>query len=158
MKSILFSLSVFLNLFQLIFSISERAIHALLGLLRLLIGHICQFSLPNTLVHHLHHSLPKSIATLRKISALDSDITEYVVCPRRFSLYDYASCIIKRGSVEESKRCEYQEYPNHPQPSRRRKCNTVLLKRIKISNRSKLAARKVYVYKSVIKKFTELLC
>ena len=48
-QSIVFGLSVFLNLFQLIFRVSERAMYALLGFLCILITHLSALSPTNPL-------------------------------------------------------------------------------------------------------------
>ena len=57
------------------------------------------------------------------------NIVEYVVCPKCNSLYLLEDCIIGRNGREESKLCEFVEYPRHTQRSRRTKCSTPLLKR-----------------------------
>ena len=81
-QSIVFGLSVLKNLFQLIFRVSERAIYALLGFLRILITHLSALSPTNPLLWQLSISLPKSLASIRKFIKQDSSTSEYVVCPR----------------------------------------------------------------------------
>lgn len=65
----------------------------------------------------------------------------YVVCSSCDSIYDYDSCVLMRGSVKESKRYQHIAYPNHPQPSRRRECGTLVLKSSRLG---KLIPIKVY--------------
>ena len=86
-ESIVFGLSVFLNLFQLIFRVSERAMYALLGFLRILITHLSALSPTNPLLWQLSISLPKSLTSIRKFIKQDSSTSEYVVCPRCCKLY-----------------------------------------------------------------------
>ena len=64
LQSIVFGLSVFLNLFQLVFRVSERAMYALLGFLRILITHLSALSPTNPLLRQLSISLPKSLASI----------------------------------------------------------------------------------------------
>ena len=76
---------------------------------------------------------------------------EYVVCPKCFKLNEYSKCIIKVGSQEQSRKCDHIEFPNHPQRSRREKCSTILLKKVRIGSKIKLVPRKSYIYRSVLK-------
>ena len=78
----------------------------------------------------------------------------YVVCPQCFKVYDYDDCVLRVGSQEQSLKCQYVEFPNHPQRSRRQKCNTILLKRVRIGRKIKLVPRKTYVYQSVLQTLT----
>ena len=59
-------------------------------------------------------------------------------------------CIISQNGRNESQVCGYVMYPNHPYLSRRNKCNTALLKTIRVGRKNKLVPRKTLVYNSVI--------
>ena len=72
LHKVLFGLSVFLNLFQLVFSVSERAMYALLGILCILITHLSALSPTNPLLWQLSISLPKSLASIQKCIKHDS--------------------------------------------------------------------------------------
>ena len=66
------------------------------------------------------------------------------------TLYALSECTIRRGSLLESKKCEHIEFPNHPHSLRRLKCNTSLMKRVKINGKFKLVPKKLFVYQSII--------
>ena len=51
---------------------------------------------------------------------------EYVVSPKCNALYCLGDCIVRQNGREESKMCDFIEYPKHPHPSRT-KCNAILL-------------------------------
>ena len=137
-QSIVFGLSFFLNLFQLIFRVSERAIYALLDFLRILITHLSALSPTNPLLWQLSISLPKSLASIRIFIKHDSSTSEYVVCPLCCKLCNLSDCVIRCGSAEVSLKCTHIEYPNHPHHSRRQKCNTPLLKKVHVGKIMKL--------------------
>ena len=53
--------------------------------------------------------------------------------------YSVSECIIRSVlGEEESKVCDYTEFPNHSQQTRRRKCGALLMKRVKINGKLKL--------------------
>lgn len=155
-QGIMFGLSAFLNFFQLAFRISERAMFILLQFLRHLIFYLSSILPANGVLQQLHSHFPRSFYSIRKVlKDGNSKFTEYVVCPQCFKVYEYEECILKVGSQEHSLKCQYVEFPNHPQRSRREKCNTILLKRVRIGRISKLVPRKTYVYQSVLQTLTK---
>lgn len=57
-----------------------------------------------------------------------------------------------------STRCSYVMFPNHPQRTRRRPCNTILMKTVRTScGTTSLYPRQMYCYKSVIESLKELI-
>ena len=56
-----------------------------------------------------------------------------------------------------SPKCKRIEYSNHPQKARRKRCNTDLLKRVKIGQTYKFVPRKVYIYYSIIDTLQKLI-
>ena len=154
-QSVLFGLFFFLNFFQLLFRISERAMQAMLKFIHLFISQLLSLSPGNKVLEHIHKYLPKSFPSIQKCLKNDG-ATEYVVCPRCFKLYDYTNCIVGVGSQAESLRCNHVEYPNHPQVYRRIKCNTELLKKIRVGRKHKLVPRKVYIYQGVLSAIARL--
>ena len=118
-------------------------------------ANICQ----NPLLLEIAHRLPSSLYKLQKyFSKNASKYTTYAVCPKCSALYDPKDCIIKTGSIEESRKCEHIEFPNHPQRSRRSKCGTVLMKRIKLGAKYKMVPRKTFVYQSIVESLKEMSC
>ena len=103
--------------------------------------------------------LPRSIQTIRKLLRQENTgIREYVVCPRCNALYSMKDCIVHQNGRNESQVCGYVMYPNHPHLSKRNKCNTVLLKKIRVGCKNKLVPRKTFVYNSVIDGLKSLVC
>lgn len=86
------------------------------------------------------------------------DVVEYVVCPKCNTLYMMKDCIVRQFGRDESRLCEFIEYPRHPYPSMRKKCSTVLLKKICVGNKNKLVPRKTFVYHSLISGLKKLVC
>ena len=121
---------------------------ALLSFLRVLLTYLASLSRHNiiTLVAKL---IPKSFHSFKKSTA-NSKIKEYAVCPKCHVLYEISECIIKRGGQTESKCCDFVKFPKHPHVTKRSKCNTPLMKWIRIGSKSKLVPKKVFYYHSVI--------
>ena len=147
-----FAICLFLNFFQLFYKVSERAILALLLFLRSMLTF---FGLQN-----IARLLPRSLQSIKKALRINlprQTSTEYVVCPKCNSLYLYEHCVSGRSGREESRLCDFVEYPDHPQVSRRSKCNTPLLKKITVGKGAKLVPRKVFVYHSIISTLNSMI-
>lgn len=136
----LWQLVYFLLLWQSIFRVSNAALSILLKFLGVFFRSFGEaYSGLN------FTKIPQNVDAARKylLHGEEELFITYVVCPSCDSIYDYDSCVLTRGTVKESKRCQHLTYPNHPQPSRRREYGTLLLK----SSRSgKLIPIKVYPY------------
>ena len=155
MQSVMVGLAAFLNFFQLAFRISEKAMFILLKFLRYFIFYLSSIVAGDGVLGKLYSHFPKSVYSIRKVLKDGcSGVTEYVVCPQCFKLYVYKDCVVRVGSQEHSLKCQHVEFPNHPQRSRRQKCNTILLKRVRIGKATKLVPRKTYIYQSVLHSLT----
>ena len=75
----------------------------------------------------------------------DINFTEYVVCPKCHSLYDKDDCVVKTGSIQSSKKCQYVEFPNHRMSSCRKQCGTVLMCTTVKGSRVNFKPYKLYV-------------
>ncbi|CAH1232939.1 Hypp536 [Branchiostoma lanceolatum] len=83
---------------------------------------------------------------------------KYVVCTKCCTLYDYSDCKYVLNGREESKRCSFVKYINHPQRQHRRPCGQKLLKSIKLpSGKTKLVPFKIYCYKSLKESISALV-
>ena len=103
--------------------------------------------------------MPKSLHSIRKcVNRSTRNVTEYVVCPKCHMLYDPVDCTIRTSSgQEESQVCNFIEFPRHPQASRRSKCNTPLMKKVRIGRKHKPVARKSFLYHSLISGINRLV-
>lgn len=139
---------LFVSFFQLCYRISERGITLLLTFIRALISWIVVLTNSPELLY-LKEMLPRNIYFLRKECGRNYSTTTYVVCPKCHCLYSLKDCTIHQNGNVESVLCSYFPYPNHPHVSRRTKCNTPLMKRVKYGAKYKLVPRKVYIYNSL---------
>ena len=137
-------IALFLTKLQLTFKISERAMSALL----IFLGTIFSF-LSNIIKHplliELHHILPKTMWKIKNVTGMRAEgIIDYVVCSKCHSLYSMADCSVMKNNkrVFIYKLCTHIEYPNHLHHSGRLKCNTPLMKQVKISGKPKLGPKK----------------
>ncbi len=83
--------------------------------------------------------------------------TEYVVCPRCYSLHVLNNCSERVGGVDVSKRCSFVPYPNHPQHKRRRPCGALLMQTVRRGSQTKLEPFLTFCYKPLRERLSELL-
>ena len=143
----------FLFMFQTLFRLSDNAMDTLLRFFAMFFKSLSQkITLPSSFVEALPTSLHKA-CVVGGYSRDDFD--RYVCCPNCHTLYPLSDCL---SNGEEPKRCSFVVFPNHPQASRRRPCNTPLMKKIKTTRKgSSLYPRLVYCYKSVIDSLQDML-
>ena len=153
-NTVVSGISFFLLFFHLVYRLSERAVGTLLGFICALINFLA-LTTGHGLLLQIAQALPKTMHTIRRASKKD-DYVEYVVCSKCSSLYRLSECISDNHGQQESKRCTYVEFPDHPHLYRRDPCNEILLKRVKISNKYKLVPRKVYVYRSILQSLKDM--
>ena len=159
-KKIIIRISLFLTFFQLCYRISERGISLLLAFLKSLLSWFCSLcpeSLTLTLtLRLLAENMPMNVYFLKKLVGGERDITMFVSCPKCHSIYKYKDCIVHRNRQNESLRCTYMEFPNHPHIMRRVQCDTLLLKGVRQGSQFKLVPRKVYAYISLKTSLSQL--
>lgn len=109
----------------------------------------------------LWQSLPNTFPSLynaRKSLGVEVSFTKYVSCPKCFKLYLYEKAWQRTGSQINSNCCNCIHFPNHPQCSKRKKCNAILLKRVELSSGQQLLyPYKVFCYKSLQSILQQLL-
>ena len=156
-KSIIFHICLFLSFFQLFYRISERGISLLLEFIKCLLTWLLSLCSQSRHLQLLRDHMPSNVYFLKKLLGDETNIDLQVVCPKCNSLYKFTDCIIRHWiRDDESAACSFIEYPNHPQLARRKKCNTVLLKRIKHGSSYKLIPKKVYAYCSLTAMISKL--
>ena len=143
------SILLFILLWQFTFNVSDAAVSLMVvfiyHLLRI-INSICK----NDIIAQWIETFPVTLhGTHKKIIANDISFTEYVVCLKCHSLYDRDSCIIVSGSNKYSRKCEYIQFPNHPQRSYREPCGTILMKSIRKTSGITFKPFKTYSYQSI---------
>lgn len=140
----------FLFMFQALFSLSDTALNVLITFFTMFI---------KTLKHVMLSSqsfLSKLLANLRAarnaVSNGENKFEKFMCCPTCRSIYQWKGCIteLPNGSFE-SKFCNFVLFPNHPQVQHRKPCDTILMKKVKSSNRRLILYPKlIYTYKSII--------
>jgi len=157
-NAILKSVSFFLLFFQLKFRIPDRAITFLLSFLKGLLSSLISL-VPSCLpLLEIHRNFPQSLQSLRqRFSASNSSTTEFVVCPKCFTLYKLNDCSVKSGREVVSKKCSFIEFPNHPQRHRRNPCGALLMKKVKCGTTFKLVPKKTFVYNSITSALKSIL-
>lgn len=149
MKLVATHICLFISFFQLCYRIPERGISLLLNFLRAFLYWLSSL-VPSSNFLLLRDMLPKNVYFLRKLCGSGVNITTYVMCPKCHFIYHLKDSIItNRDGRTESAKCSYIQYPNHPHQSRRAKCNTVLMKKVKNGSKYKLVPCKVYAYNSL---------
>lgn len=104
--------------------------------------------------------LPRHIqAAQHTVGSNRKSLRHYVCCPTCHSIYKKEECIVVGDSGElESFKCVHIVFPNHPQLHHRSKCNTLLMKKVKLSyGKTSFLPTLVYCYKSVIESFQEMV-
>ena len=112
-------------------------------------------------LHEICRILPKTMWTSRKLVGMPhSEVIDYVVCPKCNRIYKLTECMEYKNNGKEylvDRCCDYIEFPNHPFPSRRLKCNTPLMKKVKVAGSFKVVPRKLYQYHSIINSLKQLI-
>ena len=142
----------FLLMFQSLFQLSDMV--KFLSMFFLTLNKTFK-SLPESLVS----KLPCSVQDAREFGSNRNTLQQFVCCPSCHSIYKQEDCILEDSSGEKiSKKCSYRKFPNHPQPQHRHTCDTLLMKRVKLSSgRFLLTPRIIYCYKSIIESLQEML-
>lgn len=90
----------------------------------------------------------KSAFQLLEINA--AAFTEFIVCPKCSSVFDYISGYTFEAGNKVPKQCPYIKTPNHPHISQWRPCGTYLMKNGKTRNENIiLRPFKIYAYQSL---------
>ena len=148
----------FLLMFQTLFRLSDTALNVLLSFFAMFFCSLSRISLvfPQAFLD----GLPRNVKAARNLASSNrNSLQHYVCCPSCHFIYEKKKCIVQGENGEmESLRCTYTKFPNHPQLHRRTKCNTLLMKKIKLtSGKISLQPCLVYCYKSVIESLQELI-
>jgi hypothetical protein len=96
-------------------------------------------------------NFPSSLQSVRlQLTGDNIKFYEYIVCRKCHSLYDYDACVIRSGRIQMSKKCQYIQFPNHPNVSFRSPCNSDFLCSVMQHSNSKcLKPHKSFSYQSL---------
>lgn len=128
------TISHFLLLFQLTFCLPEKAMHTLLHFLRALfsfLSSLCQGSL----LAELSISLPRSLYGVRRYLERTNKWIHPICSMSSLCQNHIEDCILNIRGHKESRLCDYIEFPQHPHANKRAKCNTTLMKTLKLEGR-----------------------
>ena len=145
-SSLIWQFVFFLFYWQAVYKISNAAIKCLLKFFRyfvLLVGRAFQSSS----VEDFGKQVPKSIKDAYTcMGTVNTNFTEYVVCSKCPSVYEYGDCIEVVHGERRSKNCILISYPNHPKQSSRKPCSTPLLKKVRSGRGYRLVPIKSFPY------------
>ena len=144
-RDVLSAVSLFLVFYHLVYRISENAVNTIIGFIQALI-HFFAVITTHPLMLQIAYAFPKTLHAVRA----QNDYIEYVVCTKCCTLYNLSECIIDNHVHKESKKCSFIHFPNHPQTSRRKACNEILMKEVKIGKNYIFVPWKIYIYRSII--------
>lgn len=147
-NEVVFGISFFLTYYHLLYRLSENAIGCLLKFTKLLLNFLA-LATGLKMLFGIVKALPSSIHTVRN-KFKKNNFVEYVVCMKCNKLYLVHDCIVNHHGTEESRHCDFVEFPSHPILLKRVPCGELLLKKIKIGKKIKLVPRKTFMYHSVI--------
>ncbi len=84
--------------------------------------------------------------------------TEYVVCSKCHSIYEFDNCVYTTASgCKESKKCCHVEMPEHPHQRQRTECGFLLLKKQHTKKGYRLVPHKVHPYRPLKRSITKLM-
>ena len=144
-------LFLFTLLWQFAFNVSNKAISVFFRFLKVFIQALGVAFRCDELTHAAE-TIPVGTGTVQKLLGVAqmNNFIQYVVCPKCHSVYSFDDCVIRsRNGSLASKYCQHIPYPNHPQHTRRKVCNTLLLKTVKTKSGVSLQAIKAYSYRSI---------
>ena len=144
----------FLLMFQSLFRLSDTALSVLLTFLAMFFS-----TLSNTIAQTFISNMPRNVLSARIIAGSSrNSLQQFVCCPSRHSMYKREDCIVLSGGEITPQRCSFIKFPGHPQIQHRGKCNTLLMKKLKLSSgKVSLQPRLVFCYKSVIESLQEMM-
>jgi len=160
-NSVIKTISHIFLFLQLKFRIPDRAIYYFLLCVKGLLFTLLSLIPGNKLLLELHKAFPCTLYGLKKSlhATWKSSVTEYVTCRKCSTLTKLSSysLLVRRQIHNDIPKCQYIEFPNHPQVSRRQKCNFPLLKQIKTGLKYKLVSHKAFLYNSIIESIKGLI-
>ena len=138
-----YTMSLFLNYFQLKFRIPDRGMQLLLLWLSTLLTLLSSIVQNKEEIRNVTDSFPSTLYEMRKTLTLKT-FEQYIMCPKCDSLCGNAENLLLPCN------CTCIAFPKHPHLSRRKPCETPVYKTVKICETMKLVPRKTYIYNNLL--------
>jgi len=102
---------------------------------------------------------PKSLQAVYKLVGVDNNaFTQYIVCPKCNSVFEYDAGYTLEGSKKIPRKCPRIHYPDHPHLSGRLPCGAYLMRSAKTrTGKATVKPCKVYAYQPLNQAVTDLL-
>ena len=127
------------------FNLSDNCIDSILNILGYFLATI-QLSICNETFSNIVHNFPRTIHKARLYANLDRDeFRKFIVCPKCCKLYTFEQSSVVRNGKKESKLCDHNAFPNHPQERYRQPCGASLMKTVLSADGRK---QSLYPYKT----------
>lgn len=128
-------LAHFILLWQSVFRVANVAISFLLQFFSLFVYHLSVVT-QLKYIRALAEAFPNTIIKARRIIGMNCDkFQNYVCCPKCCSIYELDDCYEKIGTCKVPRRCSFIRFPRHPILSKRKACESNILKRIKTTKK-----------------------
>ena len=131
------------------FTVSDNCVQVLLNIIGYLLT-MFQFCLQGD--NNLLEMFPDTLYKARKYVGFDKDdFFKFVVCPKCTRLFTYDQAYVTKNGIRESNKCDFVEYPNHPQLRFREPCGATLMKTVVSADgrKTSLYPHKTYCYQSL---------
>ena len=150
---------IFLASWQFAFDISNRAMNLLIKFFYKFMSLLAKF-IANDRLHQLRDQFPSSHSQIYKLLGLSDDaFIEFVICPNCYLLYHYDDCVETFLGHEQSKKCVFVNFPDHPHRNQWQPCNTTLLiDKCNIKNELIFVPKKTYPYCSLKESLSRIVC
>ena len=130
-------LIAFLLALQAHYHLSGKVLGLVLNFFRVFLGVLGRFS---TICARIAETIPPSVHKLWRLhGSCVQSVQRYVVCRKCYNIYCFRDCIDGTGNLQLSKKCSFQQYPNHPHSHMRERCGSTLLKTVEL-----VSGRKVF--------------
>ena len=148
----IWQLLYFLLIWQSVYRVSNEAMNALLKFISVFVRVMGRAFTTGNII-------PNTVSRARSYlqNTENDDFTQYVVCPKCDSIYEYNDCVVVSQGRKQSKLCKHIAYPNHPIICRRQECGAQLLKSIRSGKSYRLEPIKAYPYQSLQHSFSYLV-
>ena len=150
-------LSIFCLSWQYRFHLPDTVVSALLMFISAFLT-VLNVMVKSDLISAVIRILPTTVNKCRSLLGVKENFQTYVCCKKCNTLYQLDKCLDKINGKLVSKRCIHIDFPNHPMPSfRRKKCDALLLKDVRIGSKHFHYPFRNFCYKSLTQSLTLLL-